>query len=254
MTELATPPVEREQDVKWINHWIGGRTVEGTSGRSGPVYNPARGIQTGAVDFATVEEVDQAVQAAKEAFPAWRTMSLSKRTAIFFAVRELVDEHREGSRAVPDGGAQQGPVGCDGRGGARSRGDRVLLRHPRALEGRVHRAGVDRDRRVFDPAAARRRRGDHAVQFPRDGAHVDVGACPCVRQHVRAEAVRGGREPGRSSRRWHEMTAWTPATWADAIAASPFDEVATYDGGSKGQWPRVDAFATGGLLWHGLVC
>jgi hypothetical protein len=50
------------------------------------------------------------------------------------------------------------------------------------------------------------------------------------------------------------MTAWTPATWADAIAASPFDEVATYDGGSKGQWPRVDAFATGGLLWHGLVC
>jgi hypothetical protein len=61
MTELATPPVEREQDVKRINHWIGGRTVEGTSGRSGPVYNPARGIQTGALDFATVEEVDQAV-------------------------------------------------------------------------------------------------------------------------------------------------------------------------------------------------
>src|SRR6266550_3414435 len=95
MTELATPPVEREQDVKRIGHWIGGRTVEGESGRSGPVYNPARGIQTGAVDFASVEEVDRAVQAAKEAFPAWRAMSLSKRMAIFFAVRELLHQHRE---------------------------------------------------------------------------------------------------------------------------------------------------------------
>jgi len=54
MTELATPPVEREQDVERISHWIGGRLVEGGSGRSGPVYNPALGLQTGAVDFATL--------------------------------------------------------------------------------------------------------------------------------------------------------------------------------------------------------
>ncbi|MGZ8793364.1 MAG: aldehyde dehydrogenase family protein, partial [Gaiellaceae bacterium] len=95
MTELATPPVEREQDVKRISHWIGGRTVEGRSGRSGPVYNPALGQQTGAVDFATVEELDSAVQAAKEAFVSWRAMSLSKRTAIFFQIRELVHDRQE---------------------------------------------------------------------------------------------------------------------------------------------------------------
>src|SRR5205807_6598563 len=95
MTELASPPVEREQDLKRISHWIGGRLVEGESGRSGPVYNPARGIQTGVVDFATAEEVDRAVQAAKEAFPAWRAMSLSRRTAIFFRIRDLVDQRRE---------------------------------------------------------------------------------------------------------------------------------------------------------------
>src|SRR2546430_1532710 len=49
MTELATPPVEQEQNVKRISHWIGGRLVEGRSGRSGPVYNPALGQQTGVV-------------------------------------------------------------------------------------------------------------------------------------------------------------------------------------------------------------
>ena len=51
--------------VKPIHHWIGGKSVPGTSGRSGPVWNPATGEQSGAVDFATVEEVDAAVQAAK---------------------------------------------------------------------------------------------------------------------------------------------------------------------------------------------
>jgi malonate-semialdehyde dehydrogenase (acetylating)/methylmalonate-semialdehyde dehydrogenase len=95
MTELATPPVEKEQDVKRISHWIGGRVVEGQSGRSGPVYNPAHGRQTGEVDFATREEIDLAVQTAREAFPAWRAMSLSKRTALFFTIRELFDHHRE---------------------------------------------------------------------------------------------------------------------------------------------------------------
>src|SRR5437899_2053137 len=95
MTELATPPVEQEQNVKRISHWIGGRLVEGRSGRSGPVYNPALGQQTGAVDFATPEEVDLAVQAAKKAFESWRAMSLSKRTAIFFQIRELVHERQE---------------------------------------------------------------------------------------------------------------------------------------------------------------
>ena len=95
MTELATPPVERDQDVKRISHWIGGRAVEGQSGRSGPVYNPALGRQTGEVDFATREEIDLAVQTAREAFPAWRALSLSKRTALFFTIRELFDHHRE---------------------------------------------------------------------------------------------------------------------------------------------------------------
>ena len=114
MTELATPPVEREQEVTRISHWIGGRTVEGQSGRSGPVFNPALGQQTGAVDFATPEEVDHAVQAAKEAFESWRAMSLSKRTAIFFQIRELVHErHEEIARILT---AEHGKVLSDAMG------------------------------------------------------------------------------------------------------------------------------------------
>src|SRR5881392_441142 len=53
MTEVAEAPgTQRAQELKRINHWINGAPVAGQSGRSGPVYNPAAGIQSGEVDFA----------------------------------------------------------------------------------------------------------------------------------------------------------------------------------------------------------
>src|SRR5579885_1686173 len=90
-----TDVIEAPAAVKPINHWIGGSRRAGESGRTGPVFNPATGEQTGAVDFASVEEVDAAVQAAKAAFPAWRSLSLARRAELFFRIRELVHERRE---------------------------------------------------------------------------------------------------------------------------------------------------------------
>jgi malonate-semialdehyde dehydrogenase (acetylating)/methylmalonate-semialdehyde dehydrogenase len=81
--------------VQPLNHWIGGKRVEGRSGRTGKVFNPATGAQTGTVDFASADEIDAAVQAAKEAFPAWRALSLSRRAELFFTIRKLFDEHRQ---------------------------------------------------------------------------------------------------------------------------------------------------------------
>jgi hypothetical protein len=72
------------------------------------------------------------------------------------------------------------------------------------------------------------------------------------RQRSRIEVVAGQRA-GDVLEEIHEMTAWTPETWARAIVASPFSEAATYDGGRKGRWPRVAPAATGGLLWHELA-
>jgi malonate-semialdehyde dehydrogenase (acetylating)/methylmalonate-semialdehyde dehydrogenase len=90
MTEL----IEAPQAVKAINHWIGGKRQEGASGRTGPVFDPATGVQTGAVDLASADEVDRAVQAARDAFPEWRALSLSRRAELFFRIRALFDAHR----------------------------------------------------------------------------------------------------------------------------------------------------------------
>ncbi|HET8599760.1 MAG TPA: CoA-acylating methylmalonate-semialdehyde dehydrogenase [Segeticoccus sp.] len=78
-----------------ISHWIDGRDTAGTSGRTGPVYNPATGEQSGEVDFASAAEVDAAVTSAKQAAAEWRQSSLSKRAAVLFAFRELLHQHTD---------------------------------------------------------------------------------------------------------------------------------------------------------------
>jgi malonate-semialdehyde dehydrogenase (acetylating)/methylmalonate-semialdehyde dehydrogenase len=115
MTEVAEAPLAaRSGEVKRISHWIGGKVFEGTSGRSGPVYNPALGVQTGEVDFAAREDVDTAVQAAKQAFPSWRALSLSRRTELFFRIRKLVDEQRTEIAKILT--AEHGKVLSDAKG------------------------------------------------------------------------------------------------------------------------------------------
>jgi malonate-semialdehyde dehydrogenase (acetylating) / methylmalonate-semialdehyde dehydrogenase len=78
-----------------IHHWIDGNVVTGTSGRTGTVYNPALGEQSGVVDLASVDEVDAAVAAARAALPEWRATSLSRRAEVMFHLRELVDANRK---------------------------------------------------------------------------------------------------------------------------------------------------------------
>src|SRR4051794_30724081 len=76
-----------------ISHWIDGAVVEGTSGRSGPVFNPATGEQAASVDFASVAEVDAAVASAKAALPGWRSTGLGRRAGGMFHPPELGDGH-----------------------------------------------------------------------------------------------------------------------------------------------------------------
>jgi len=96
---------------KRVSHWIGGKLVEGQSGRSGVVWNPATGQQQATVDFASVEEMDATIAVAKEALKSWRQTPLSRRAEIMFKFRDLIDQNRrriaemitlEHGKTVPD--------------------------------------------------------------------------------------------------------------------------------------------------------
>ena len=47
--------------MKQIHHWSGGEYHPGASGRSGIVFDPATGVQSGALDLASVADIDFAV-------------------------------------------------------------------------------------------------------------------------------------------------------------------------------------------------
>ena len=79
--------------MRSIGHWVGGKAVEGRSGRAGAVYNPATGEQQAEVSFVSADEVDEAVRAAAAAFLEWGQSSLSQRAKILFSFRELLNAH-----------------------------------------------------------------------------------------------------------------------------------------------------------------
>jgi malonate-semialdehyde dehydrogenase (acetylating) / methylmalonate-semialdehyde dehydrogenase len=81
-------------ELRNVNHWIGGQPRASESGRTSVVWNPATGEAQAAVALASAEEVDQAVESARRAFPGWRATPLSRRAEILFKVRELVDANR----------------------------------------------------------------------------------------------------------------------------------------------------------------
>jgi malonate-semialdehyde dehydrogenase (acetylating)/methylmalonate-semialdehyde dehydrogenase len=80
--------------MRRIGHWIAGAEVDGRSGRTGPVYDPAVGRVQAEVALADVPEVDEAIAVARKAFETWRNTSLSRRAEILFRFRELLDARK----------------------------------------------------------------------------------------------------------------------------------------------------------------
>ena len=73
-----------------VSHWIDGKEVDGVPARTGDVFDPARGVVTKQVAFASEADVDAAVRAAGTAFAAWRSASLTERMKVLFRFRELL--------------------------------------------------------------------------------------------------------------------------------------------------------------------
>lgn len=79
-------------DTPVIGHYING-AVSTQAERFSDVFNPAEGVVQARVAQATVQTVDQAVAAAKAAFPEWSEQSALRRARILFRFKELLDQH-----------------------------------------------------------------------------------------------------------------------------------------------------------------
>ncbi|GAB7047078.1 CoA-acylating methylmalonate-semialdehyde dehydrogenase [Catenuloplanes indicus] len=97
-----------------ISHFVGGKRWEGASTRTGDVFDPATGTVADRVLLASAADVDQAVGVAAAAATSWKDASLTKRSAVLFAFREIVNARRDELAAVIT--AQHGKVLSDAAG------------------------------------------------------------------------------------------------------------------------------------------
>ena len=100
--------------MKTVSHWINGSVTTDKAAQVGEIFNPATGKVSGTVNFADVATADKAVQVATAAFDSWRHSSLTKRTQVLFAFRELVNKNKENIAALIT--AEHGKVLSDAQG------------------------------------------------------------------------------------------------------------------------------------------
>ena len=105
---------------------------------------------------------------------------------------QLLQQNQKELARTRHRGARQDAARRDGLGAARHRGGRVRLRHPASPEGRVLGERRHAGRHAHAAPAGRRVRGHHAVQFPGDGAAVDVPDGDRLRQHLHPQAFGEG--------------------------------------------------------------
>src|SRR3954469_7462247 len=73
--------------------FIDGKWREITGVEKSPVYNPSRGEVIAEVPMCTKEHVDEAVESAAAAFPAWRDTPPVERARLFFRYRQLIEDN-----------------------------------------------------------------------------------------------------------------------------------------------------------------
>ncbi|WP_349369443.1 CoA-acylating methylmalonate-semialdehyde dehydrogenase [Salinarimonas sp.] len=110
--------------MRTVGHFIGGREVEGSSGRYGDVYEPMTGEVKAKVALATRDEVRAAVENALEAQPAWGATNPQRRARVFMKFVDLLNRNmdeladilaREHGKTVADakGDIQRGLEVCE---------------------------------------------------------------------------------------------------------------------------------------------
>jgi len=96
------------------HHYIAGETVEGTSGRFGPIFNPSTGKEQGKVALASKGEVEAGIAAAHEAFAAWSATSVVKRARVLQNLVHIL--YRDKDKLAEALASEHGKVFSDAQG------------------------------------------------------------------------------------------------------------------------------------------
>jgi malonate-semialdehyde dehydrogenase (acetylating)/methylmalonate-semialdehyde dehydrogenase len=78
--------------VQTVKLFLNGEFVDSRSARSGPVFNPSTGEQIASCPFCTAAETAGVIEAAQQAFPAWRDKPVVERVRVLFRLVALMEK------------------------------------------------------------------------------------------------------------------------------------------------------------------
>ncbi len=81
--------------AKTFQNYIGGEWVDAASGETFESHNPATGELIGVFPKSAIEDVDRAVEAAKDAYESWRLVPAPKRAEILFRVGQRFIDRKD---------------------------------------------------------------------------------------------------------------------------------------------------------------
>lgn len=81
--------------IERLKPFINGKYVESKTDKYMPIYDPSKGEQIAETPCCTVEEVEAAIKAANDAFPAWSDTPCAKRVDVLYRFRDLLIEHMD---------------------------------------------------------------------------------------------------------------------------------------------------------------
>jgi malonate-semialdehyde dehydrogenase (acetylating)/methylmalonate-semialdehyde dehydrogenase len=87
--------MEAATQTRLLNNYIGGEWTAPSGTDDLDVTNPATGEVLARVPLSSSADLDRAVQAAREALPLWRGVSVTARARLLFALREGLNNRRE---------------------------------------------------------------------------------------------------------------------------------------------------------------
>src|SRR4249920_3654150 len=87
------PDVASRSDVEVLDNFIGGRWVSAQTTEFFDVHNPAVGDVIGRTPLSTGADVDAAVRAATDAFPAWRDTPVNARAQVLYRFKAALEAH-----------------------------------------------------------------------------------------------------------------------------------------------------------------
>ena len=84
-----------QSGTRTLQNYVGGEFVAPSADRTLDVLNPATQETLALVPMSSASDLDSAVRAAREAFPAWRSKPVIQRAQWLFSLRERLSEHTD---------------------------------------------------------------------------------------------------------------------------------------------------------------